>query len=72
MTLQGLTCACGKRGYFTRKEAKRVARRIYPGDSALNAYRCLGNPKFFHLGHLREQVRHGEVDRSIYGKAGSA
>lgn len=65
-------CECGKRGYLTRKEAKRVARRLYPGDSGLNAYRCLTYPDFFHLGHLRDQVRHGEVDRSIYGRTSSA
>lgn len=64
-----VTCSCGKRGYHTRRDAKRVARRSHRGEPGMHAYQCLTDPAFFHLGHLSDRVRHGEVDRSVYQNA---
>ena len=50
---------CGKRAYFTRKAAKRAARRIHP-DQQLNAYRC---GPYWHYGHLPNAVRFGVLPR---------
>lgn len=56
------TCpTCGKRRYITKAHAKEAARRIpRDGKPRLNAYRC---GTFWHLGHLPDIVRHGEITR---------
>lgn len=52
---------CGKLRYLTRAHAKRVARRISRRRGGrLNAYRC---GEFFHIGHLPDGVRHGDLSR---------
>lgn len=58
------TCPCGKRSYHTKKLAK-AARKNHGRD--LRAYRC---PEFdgWHLGHLPDDIRHGDVDRqTVFG-----
>ena len=52
---------CGKWCYLTRKTARQAARRKHPGHH-LSAYRC---GKFWHLGHLPDDITRGEVDRSV-------
>jgi hypothetical protein len=54
------TCTCGKRGYFDRKQAKRVvseSRRIRddPNASQLNTYRC-AESRMWHVGHSNPAV----------------
>ncbi|GLY55340.1 hypothetical protein Lesp01_89950 [Lentzea sp. NBRC 102530] len=49
------TCACGKRGYGSRKEARTIAKNLYPSDH-MNAYRCDKSP-YFHFGHPWPGVR---------------
>lgn len=53
------TCArCGKRGYKTRKDAKRAARTFHPGDTQ-RPYRCPVLPDLWHFGHRPEWVTQG-------------
>lgn len=59
-------CACGKYRYFTRKAAKRAMRRLYPdrnNHGRLNAYECRIETNVWHLGHLPEAVKRGDVGR---------
>lgn len=46
------TCACGKTGYRCRRDARRAARVLHPGEH-LRAYTCdAALPGFgWHLGH---------------------
>lgn len=59
---------CYKRVYLTRAYAKQAARIIYPGEQ-LRPYKCPKAPsyvdtdKLWHLGHLHETVREGQVGR---------
>lgn len=61
---------CGKRCYLTRKDARRIARRIpQPPGKRLNAYPSCGelaNDKggeYWHLGHLPKPVVRGKIPR---------
>lgn len=54
--VQHITCQCGKRGYFSRRDAKEIIRQMLereddPKGHMLNAYRCPVSPAFFHVGH---------------------
>lgn len=54
-----VTCSpCGKRGYFTRRSAKRHMKDVHP-DGHMNVYACPeGNG--FHIGHLGAgRIRYG-------------
>ncbi|AOE43751.1 hypothetical protein SEA_BANTAM_61 [Gordonia phage Bantam] len=59
-----MRCACGKRGYETRKQAKE-SRSTMGGakGTKMNAYRCPRAPESnpWHLGHLNKQSK-------IYGR----
>lgn len=56
-----VTCqTCGKRRYFSRRDARRVARNT-PGHR-LNTYQCDEQPGW-HIGHLPNRVRFGDVTR---------
>lgn len=46
------TCVCGKRGYSSRRIARKAAKQGFPGGGGLAAYRCHRRPLFWHLGHL--------------------
>ena len=71
MTARAKPEACrGKIRYQTRADAKKARRRIYsarlPGrDGPLSAYLC-DVCDYFHLGHLPQVVRRGEVSRDDY------
>lgn len=54
------TCATGKRGYYTRSDAKTVRNRH--GSTGMNAYRCVVC-EMWHVGHLPIDVRRGEITR---------
>lgn len=57
----GTPCpTCGKKQWYTRADAKAVAKKGHQGDS-VNVYRC---GEFFHIGHLPAAVRRGLSTRS--------
>lgn len=56
----------GKRLYADRKSAKAVIREI--GDKGMRAYRCNLVAAAFHIGHMPQVVRSGEMTmREVYG-----
>lgn len=61
-----LTCQCGKRGYDSRKAAKRVLRRAHPDGTRMHAYQCDIDTTLWHVGHTPEPVKRGDVDRHTY------
>lgn len=65
-----IRCAeCGKRGYESRKIAKRAARAHH--GHHLGQYRC--DSGLWHLGHLAQAVMHGTATRAeVYGRAAAA
>ena len=65
------TCRyCGKRGYPSRKAARRASQAA-PSGGALNAYECPQVPDGFdpvwHLGHLPDPVASGRWPRALLG-----
>ena len=54
---------CGKRAYPSRREARARAKQI-PGTH-MNAYRC-PHGAGWHLGHLPDDVRHGDLPKDEY------
>jgi hypothetical protein len=46
------TCACGKKGYVSRRAARNRMKAYHPDDSNLNVYRCKINDQMWHYGHL--------------------
>lgn len=70
-----ITCACGKRGFGSRRAAKAVVRELRergddPNDHMLNAYRCRVSPVFFHVGH-RGYLKQNLNDPTTWGRTGS-
>jgi hypothetical protein len=61
----GRCTACGKLLFLTRKAARDVARRM-PEANRPRAYRCPGISGHWHVGHLPDAVRHGEITRQHY------
>ncbi len=59
-------CPSGKVQFATRKQAKRGRR--FRGLTDVRAYRC-GDCAFWHLGHVPQRVRNGEVDKSAWLRA---
>lgn len=58
-------CSCGKRGYSSRKMARR-ARAGLPGEN-LHIYQCpSSHAPSWHLGHLHEPVVRGELTKGQY------
>lgn len=58
-----VSCACGKRGYLSRKIARAVARKMNDG---LSAYRCTLTEKW-NVGHLPSEVTRGAIPRQNVG-----
>lgn len=56
-----LTCICGKRGYFAKRDAKTV-RRVHGGDH-LSVYRC-GSSGYWHIGHKPALLTRGIISRT--------
>jgi hypothetical protein len=58
------TCECGKIGFNSRADAKRVARML--SRQMLRAYECpyVEDRVVWHLGHLPKATARGEIDRS--------
>lgn len=50
-------CACGKRGYPNRDDAKKVIKemrrqgKIRDAAARISAYRCATDPDYWHVGH---------------------
>lgn len=63
-----ITCPCGKRAYASRKEAKAVIRIAHSNAKAVSAYACpeSDSQQSWHIGHLPQGVRRGEVGRSSF------
>ncbi len=64
------SCPCGKRGYLTRRDAKRAAKetaKSTPPDANrghLDVYPCrLTDSRLFHIGHLPPAVIRGNMSR---------
>lgn len=55
-------CSSKKVGYSTRKKAREVRTRM-PDGKGLNIYRC-PECAWYHLGHLPQRVKNGEVDKA--------
>ncbi len=53
-------CPTRKVEFATRKQARAAAKSM--NDSALGVYRC-PDCEWFHVGHLPQRVRNGDVDR---------
>lgn len=62
-TCLGRCQPCNKITYQTRKDARTAAKRFPAADS--RPYRC-PHAEGWHLGHLHEYVRTGQVDRTVW------
>lgn len=58
-------CPTGKVQFASRKQARRGARFR---AISLSAYRC-GDCDWWHLGHVPQRVRNGEVDKGAWLRA---
>lgn len=57
------TCVCGKKTYRTRREARRVARTLYPSER-MQTYRCdRGWGAGWHFGHAHGYERESAARR---------
>lgn len=52
---------CGKLIYLSRAAARQVGKRMQAADPRPRPYRCLQNPQQWHLGHIPDAVRQGEI-----------
>lgn len=50
---------CEKRLYTTRKSARKAIKEAR--DGRMRPYRCSDQPDMFHVGHLPQRVRTGDV-----------
>ncbi|MGK5737255.1 hypothetical protein [Micromonospora sp. URMC 103] len=50
---------CRKYGFYTRRDAKRMEKQ-YP-EEQMRPYRCPIDDNIWHLGHLPNAVRNGEM-----------
>jgi hypothetical protein len=64
MVVPPSTCVCGKVAFASKADAKLGWKRSQFGDS-VSTYRCPENPEAWHNGHLRPEVRRGEVSRDV-------
>ena len=59
---------CGKRGYHTKRDAKRARSRTRGTiEGHLSIYRCVACPELWHVGHLPTQVLDGRMARGDLG-----
>jgi hypothetical protein len=57
---------CGKQIYADRKAARHMARKLAPRGSRPRAYECQHHEGWWHIGHLPDAVRDGQIDRDEY------
>ena len=63
---------CDKVTFLTRKAARRAA-RVMKGGNLPRPYPCPHTDGWWHVGHLPQAVRQGEIDRDEYrAKLGGA
>lgn len=59
--IHACTCTCGKRGYLTRGDAKKVIREMRRAKKTrsdrVNAYRCQTGTGYWHVGHGEHPAR---------------
>ncbi len=55
------TCSCGKRGWVSRKAARKACRTIDRADH-MAVYRCTASG-MWHVGHLPPEVKDGRWSR---------
>jgi hypothetical protein len=67
---RGRCAATGKISWPTRRHAKKVARRVNPGEH-MSAYRC-ASCGAFHVGHLPAGVARGTYSRDDLRTRGEA
>lgn len=64
------TCSCGKIRLLTRKAAKAAIKRMKGqgrrGGTHLDAYRCVLEPDWWHVGHQPGIITRGEVARADF------
>ncbi|WP_280389823.1 hypothetical protein [Nocardia wallacei] len=66
----GFCQRCGKNSYVSRKVARAIVRRRFPGER-LQAYRCPHLPGVWHGGHVAPEVASGEIAKQLfYGPQG--
>jgi hypothetical protein len=59
------TCRCGKQAYKDRSEAKAARVRLHlPTDQ--RPYRCKIDERYYHLGHLSDDIIAGHKTREVY------
>lgn len=64
-------CPCGKIRYLTKRDAKKVLRRLRARKGRMHAYRCTGGPglesgltPFWHVGHVPRDLKEGVASRA--------
>ena len=57
-----------KKGYISKREAKRAARMYHPGEH-LNVYQCTTDVGMWHIGHLPSAVVKRGVPREVVCKS---
>lgn len=54
----------GKRGYHSKKAAKRARRMHHPGQQ-MDEFPCEFRPGLWHLGHLPDPIKQGDIPRQV-------
>ena len=50
------TCVCGKKGYVSRRAARKAKKQVHPNEHQFAAYRC-PRTGCWHLGHFTPRIR---------------
>lgn len=54
-------CPCGKVRLLTKRDAKKVLRRMNGRKGRMHAYECRG---FWHVGHVPNDLKKGDASRA--------
>jgi hypothetical protein len=57
------TCACGKRAFYSRKQARRWVRQMNCSSSGMSVYECKHVPGYWHFGHAPSLLVRGVITR---------
>lgn len=60
----GICDRCQKRIFADRRHAREAAKMTFGGEHRPRPYRCPHVDGHWHVGHLPDAVRHGEIDRN--------
>jgi hypothetical protein len=61
----GYCPGCGKLAYKSRKLARLIVRRRFPGEQ-IQAYRCPHIEGGWHAGHTAPEVASGEIPKDVF------